>query len=319
MALGTSAADEPRQISPRPSCGVDPLQVDRPSHIVSHVVHNVARGIVSISATPARPRDVALFVRLPGLRAEIVRSLCAHEHYFAAGVSDPRIGPFSTSALVAGFPELSPANMRALRALTVHCLAGPPIILVTRPNPANLRQVAQIQLHDAITIERIPDDLSAAVEAAQSAGPLRRLRAEIPLVRAVPDALRRALLHALSADLPIRFTGSLAHAVGSSAATLERQWRNLCLINAERDSQPALSQILREIALLRCAVLVNPTRSWERAATAQGLSVRWVRRAARRIYGLGLAELLIRRDELMVRWEGRMSTLLRCRSLVGDE
>jgi hypothetical protein len=161
-----------------------------------------------------------------------------------------------------------------------------PVILVTRGDRDNARQLKAVQVEEVIWVEEIDSELHGAV------GRTCVLSHQRSFCEAMRDAdylsscLRHALTLACSAEPPLRTVQKLAKVAGCDRRTLWQQWK------AAMDGSPLrLQDVLHWFLILRAAGMKRPGIPWNQVAEALGMHAQTLGRLSRQLAGVSLTGL----------------------------
>jgi hypothetical protein len=165
--------------------------------------------------------------------------------------------------------------------------AGCRTILVTAPDPENVRHTAAVCLDEIVWIDAARRELPAAIERVLARDPLREAAAMLGRAADVTPRLREALLYACHAERAPRTISGLAAVVGCDRTTLCRHWRATVGEGCEMRLQDCLDWLLLVRALnARAAGL-----TWQAVVDRLGVHLRSISRSARRLSGRSLGML----------------------------
>jgi hypothetical protein len=215
-------------------------------------------------------------------------------------VSDVRwLGTLSECRVVV----LGPVTAEQSEALARHFQTiGPhqrpvPVVLVCDGSAPSLRFATQVRPDSVIQMEEIPRALWREVARARAAHVLRRAETEL-VTDSIPRSLREALRYALRADRPPRGVKELATTIGCHRTTLSKEWRAA----TDRRSPLAfrLEDFLGWLGLVHAAALYRPEKNWAWVAGQLGVHRETLRRASKRLAGVGLSDVGVTLGEVVL-------------------
>jgi hypothetical protein len=174
-----------------------------------------------------------------------------------------------------------------------------PVILVTRGDMQNARQLKAVQVEEVIWVEEIDSELHGAVGRTCVLSHHRSFCEAMRDADYLPGCLRHALGLACSAEPPLRTVQKLAKVAGCDRRVLWQQWKE------STDGSPLrLQDALHWFLLLRAAGMKRPGHAWNLVAEELGVHAQTLGRLSRQLAGLSLTELAgTRQDELVNRFE----------------
>jgi hypothetical protein len=174
-----------------------------------------------------------------------------------------------------------------------------PVVLVTRGDMRNARQLKSVQVEEVVWLEEIDSELHGAV------GRTCVLRHQRSFCEAMSDAdylpgcLSQALALACGAEPPLHTVQRLARVAGCDRRVLWQQWKETV-----SDSPLRLQDVLHWFLLLRAAGLKSPGRPWNAVAEDLGVHAQTLGRLSRQLAGLSLTDLAgTRQGELVERFQ----------------
>lgn len=179
-------------------------------------------------------------------------------------------------------PELF-ARLQTLHGVT----SDPPLVLVTRRDPSNLRQLKDVLLDEVVWTDALTEELHAAIRRADAERRFRRLEQRLEDAAGLSPTLVAALTRALRRRPPLTSVQALAREVDRDRRTLWHHWRNVI----GEDDDLTLKGFLDWVLLLRAAARKTDSKSWREVAEELGVHARTLRRVARRQFDRSLQEL----------------------------
>lgn len=196
-----------------------------------------------------------------------------------------RLYPAAVCAVVAA-PDPDPDLFARLQTLRREP-TDPPVILVTRRDPGNLRELKNVLLEEVVWADALGEELETAVRRADSERWFRRLEARLRGASGIPPTLAAALVRALRRRPPFTSVQALAGEVDRDRRTLWHHWRNAL----DEDDELTLKGFLDWVLLLRAAAWKTEDRSWREVSEELGVHTRTLRRVARRQFDRSLKGL----------------------------
>ncbi|HEX2209973.1 MAG TPA: hypothetical protein VHG93_20020 [Longimicrobium sp.] len=184
-----------------------------------------------------------------------------------------------------------------------------PVVLVTRWDPDNARQLKDVRVEEVVWNREIEQELATAVHrvCTHHANVVRCLAVPFEQAEHLPAALRTALAYACRSDVPVRSVKQLAAAVGSNRRTLWYQWCKA--LGGASDLR--LQDFLHWTLLLRAVGRKTPDRTWTAVAEDVGVHAHTLGRFARQLAGRTLSELASEGvPQVVQRFRGRVMELL---------
>jgi AraC-like DNA-binding protein len=170
-----------------------------------------------------------------------------------------------------------------------------PVVLVTRGDMQNARQLKAVQVEEVIWLEEMDHELSGAVSRTCTLSHHRSFCEAMSDADYLPGCLAPALARACSAEPPLRTVQKLATLVGCDRRTLWQHWR------AVTDGEELrLQDVLHWLLLLRATSQKTPGRSWATVADELGVHPQTLGRISQQLTGHSLRELAGRRQGEMV-------------------
>ena len=160
-----------------------------------------------------------------------------------------------------------------------------PVVLVTRGDIANARNLAGLPVDAVVWQEEVERELAPAVGRTCVLAGSRCFAAALRAAP-IPPALRAALARVACAEHPVRTVAALAEAAGCDRRTLWHQWRQTGAAGELR-----LQDFLHWLLLVRAAGAKTPRRPWSDVADDLGVHPHTLARLARQLVGLSLREL----------------------------
>jgi hypothetical protein len=161
-----------------------------------------------------------------------------------------------------------------------------PVILVTRGDKQNARQLKSVQVEEVIWIEEIDSELNGAVGRTCVLSHQRSFCEAMRDADYLPACLRHALALACGAEPPLRTVQNLARAVGCDRRVLWQQWKE-----AMDGSPLRLQDVLHWFLLLRAAGMKRPGVPWNQVAEGLGVHAQTLGRLSRQLADLSLTGL----------------------------
>lgn len=164
-----------------------------------------------------------------------------------------------------------------------------PVILVTRWDPENARQLKDVLVEEVVWYREIERELATAVHrvCVHETNSLRCMAGPFQEAEHLPSVLRTALAHACRSEVPVHSVNELAAAVGSNRRTLWHQWRKA----VGPSSRLRLQDFVHWTLLLRALARKTPDRSWASVADEVGVHAHTLWRFARHLTGRTLPQL----------------------------
>lgn len=166
-----------------------------------------------------------------------------------------------------------------------------PVVLVTRGDMQNARQLKAVQVEEVIWIEEMDRELTGAVSRTCTLSHHRSFCEAMSDADYLPGCLGPALARACSAEPPLRTVQKLAKLAGCDRRTLWQHWKT-----ATEGEELRLQDVLHWLLLLRAATQKTPGRSWATVAEELGLHPQTLGRISQQLTGLSLRELAGRRQ-----------------------
>lgn len=174
-----------------------------------------------------------------------------------------------------------------------------PVILVTRGDRQNARQLKSVQVEEVVWLEEIDRELNGAVGRTCVLSHQRAFCVAMSDADYLPGCLAQALALACSAEPPVRTVQKLAKVAGCDRRVLWQQWKL-----AMEGSELRLQDVLHWFLLLRAAGRKSPGRPWNAVADDLGVHAQTLGRLSRQLAGLSLTDLAgTRQGELVQRFE----------------
>lgn len=174
-----------------------------------------------------------------------------------------------------------------------------PVILVTRGDMQNARQLKSVQVEEVVWLEEIDNELHGAVGRTCVLSHQRSFCVAMSDADYLPGCLAQALALACSAEPPVRTVQNLARVAGCDRRVLWQQWKQ-----AVESSELRLQDVLHWFLLLRAAGLKSPGRPWNAVADELGVHAQTLGRLSRQLAGLSLTDLAgTGQGELVERFE----------------
>ncbi|HEX8394265.1 MAG TPA: hypothetical protein VF665_18115 [Longimicrobium sp.] len=170
-----------------------------------------------------------------------------------------------------------------------------PVVLVTRGDMQNARQLKAVQVEEVIWMEEMDRELTGAVSRTCTLSHHRSFCEAMGDADYLPGCLGPALARACSAEPPLRTVQKLARMVGCDRRTLWQHWKS-----AIGGEDLRLQDVLHWLLLLRAAAQKTPGRSWAAVADDLGVHPQTLGRISQQLTGLSLRELAGRRQGEMV-------------------
>lgn len=174
-----------------------------------------------------------------------------------------------------------------------------PVILVTRGDRDNARQLKAVQVEEVIWLEEIDRELHGAVGRTCVLSHQRSFCEAMGDADYLPGCLGHALALACGAEPPLRTVQKLAKVAGCDRRILWQQWKEAMDGNPLR-----LQDVLHWFLLLRAAGIKRPGHPWSLVAEGLGMHPQTLGRLSRQLAGLSLTDLAgTRQGELVNRFE----------------
>lgn len=247
----------------------------------------------------------AFYVPEPRLRERVRRAVPSSD-----GRMQEEWEPFERDAeaaecSVAVIPWLGTEEMERLRGFKARNPLHP-VVLVTRGDMQNARQLRAVQVEEVIWMEEMDRALSDALSRTCTLSHQRTFCVAMSDADYLPGCLGSALAHACSAEPPLRTVQKLAAVAGCDRRTLWQHWRHVAGGSGLR-----LQDVLHWFLLLRASTLKTPARSWAVVADELGMHPQTLGRISRQLSGLTLREVAgLQRGELVQRFERDVLGLL---------
>jgi hypothetical protein len=228
---------------------------------------------------------LAVYVPEPRFRERIRRAVPS-----SSGHMQEQWEPFERAAeaaecSVAVIPWLSSGEMERLRGFKTRNPLHP-VVLVTRGDMQNARQLKSVQVEEVIWVEEMDRELPDAVSRTCTLSHQRTFCVAMRDADYLPGCLGPALAHACTAEPPLRTVQKLAAVAGCDRRTLWQHWKGVA-----RGSELRLQDVLHWFLLLRAATLKTPGRSWAAVADELGMHPQTLGRISRQLAGLTLREV----------------------------
>ncbi|HEY0018950.1 MAG TPA: hypothetical protein VGC13_21800 [Longimicrobium sp.] len=161
-----------------------------------------------------------------------------------------------------------------------------PVVLVTRGDMQNARQLKAVQVEEVIWLEEMDRELGDAVSRTCTLSHTRTFCVAMGDADYLPGCLGPALSRACTAEPPLRTVQKLAALAGCDRRTLWQHWK--CVADG---SELRLQDVLHWFLLLRAATLKTPGRAWASVAAELGLHPQTLGRLSQQLAGITLREL----------------------------
>jgi hypothetical protein len=176
--------------------------------------------------------------------------------------------------------------VQRLEALRVQ-YPNKPIVLVTRKDADNVRQLRRVEIDEVVWTEEIEHSLGATVDRTRQTTVFHDIAARIEGAQHLPLRLRHALAHVFRFPRPISTVEELATAVGCDRRTLWRMWRNA----VPEETELRLQDVIDWNIILHATVMRMQASSWVGIAAKLNVHEHTLARSARRLAGLTLRDL----------------------------
>ena len=170
-----------------------------------------------------------------------------------------------------------------------------PVVLVTRGDMQNARQLKSVQVEEVIWLEEVDRELEGAVSRTCTLSHHRTFCVAMGDADYLPGCLGPALARACAAEPPLRTVQKLAKLAGCDRRTLWQHWKG---VTEEGDLR--LQDVLHWFLLLRAASRKSPGRSWATVADELGVHPQTLGRIAQQLAGTTLRDLAARSQGEMV-------------------
>lgn len=164
-----------------------------------------------------------------------------------------------------------------------------PVILVTRGDMQNARQLKSVQVEEVIWLDEVDRELNGAVGRTCTLSHQRTFCEAMKDADYLPGCLGHALATACGAEPPLRTVQKLAKVAGCDRRTLWQQWK------LAMDGSPLrLQDVLHWFLLLRATSLKTPGRSWAAVAADLGMHPQTLGRLSQQLAGISLRTLAVK-------------------------
>jgi hypothetical protein len=174
-------------------------------------------------------------------------------------------------------------DLKALRTRLAHV----PLVLATGADAEQVEEAGRVGFDAFVPFGQLVPGLSPAADRALRESPRHRLAYGISNAPALSSDLRECLLKALSHPVPPRTAAGAARLCGRRLNTLELHWR----ATQTPDGEVRLKDLIDGVQLFRACELAATGLPWHEIALEMRVSMRALRRKARRAWGLGLDDL----------------------------
>lgn len=158
-----------------------------------------------------------------------------------------------------------------------------PMVLITARNLETVRRAATVGFSDILWVRDSPAQIHQAIENARSAGLRRQLAATLPTLPGLPPDLGVAMAKLLFDATPPTSVAMMAKRLGWHRASLHRRL-------AQHPAALAPTDLVAWVVLAHATSTRQQDETWAQVGARYHLHVRRLRRYAKRLTGLPLAE-----------------------------